>query len=116
MSIDKWIFIPKVGCDVLFRIGTSALVNFQIIDDADPHHIWFHVEGLPSCHVIAYTDESWNRKQLPYVVKQGAVLCKMHSKYTSSKKLPIIYTAIENVEKTNVAGSVHTTNEKKILI
>ena len=116
MPVEKMIFVPKVGCDVRFIIGTSASDNFQIIDDADPHDIWFHVDGMPSCHVIARIDESWNRKQLPYIIKQGAVLCKMYSKYTHSRDLPIIYTAIQNVEKTRVVGSVNVKNEKKIHI
>lgn len=116
MPIEKCIFIPRLNSSVMYLVGKNAAENFQLIDDAKSHHIWFHVEGLPSCHVIAQIDESWSNKQLIPVIKQGALLCKMHSKYASVKDVPIIYTAIENIEKTDTIGSVLTKNEKKVVI
>ena len=116
MPIEKVIEIPKLQTEVLYIIGQNSHDNFQIIDEAEPHDLWFHIEGLPSCHVIAHVDEALSNKQLIPVIKQGAVLCKMHSKYKSAKNLPITYTKIKYVEKTNILGSVITQNEKKVVI
>jgi predicted ribosome quality control (RQC) complex YloA/Tae2 family protein len=116
MPIEKIIEIPRLQTEVSYIIGKDSSENFQIIDDAKPHDLWFHVEGLASCHVIAHVDEEWSNKQLIPVVKQGAVLCKMYSKYKSVKKLPIIYTKVKNLEKTDTLGSVVTQNEKKVVI
>lgn len=101
-----------------YRIGVSAQDNFDLIDDSSPQDIWFHVEGLPSCHVVAVIpeNEKLDKKKIRALVNQGAVICKKHSKYASYKNLPIIYTKIENVQKTGTIGSVLTTNTKTIII
>jgi len=112
--MEKELFIPKLNQSVTFVIGRSAAENFEIIDDAEPHHLWFHVANLPSCHVIAKVEEQWKKKDLAPVIKQACVLCKSHSKYASVVKLPILYCKIQDVEKTNKLGSVITRNEKMI--
>ena len=104
--------------DITFFIGGSAKENFEIIDSAKPDDLWFHVDNLPSCHVIAaisdITDKS--KKDIRYIIKKGALLCKKYSKYKSMSNLPITYTYISNVHKTDVIGSVITTNSKIIKI
>jgi len=115
----KEVFITKLNLDITFVIGQNATENFQIIDDSQPTDLWFHVAEFPSCHVIAKINDimtSINRKDMKYVVKQGAVICKQYSKYKSVKNLDINYTEISNVQKTNVIGSVITRNIKIINI
>jgi predicted ribosome quality control (RQC) complex YloA/Tae2 family protein len=104
--------------EITYNIGTSAQDNFDLIDASSPHDIWFHVEGLPSCHVVAVIpeDEKIDKKKMRAIITQGAVICKKHSKYASHKNLPIIYTKISNVQKTTTIGSVFTTNTKTITI
>lgn len=100
-----------------FSIGKNAQENFDIIDEAEPRDIWFHVEGESSCHVIAHVSSYiLCKKRTSKIIKQGAVLCKQHSRYASSKNLPIIYTFIENVTKTRIPGSVTTENTKRVVI
>jgi predicted ribosome quality control (RQC) complex YloA/Tae2 family protein len=107
------------GENITFFIGGNAKENFEIIDSAKPDDLWFHVDDLPSCHVIAaisdITDNK-SKKDIRYIVKQGALLCKKYSKYKSVYGLPITYTYISNVHKTDVVGSVITTNSKIIKI
>ena len=115
----KEVFIPKLNLDITFVIGQNATENFQIIDDSQPNDLWFHVAEFPSCHVIAKINDvmsSINRKDIKYIVKQGAILCKQYSKYKSVKNLDINYTEINNVQKTSVVGSVITSNTKIIKI
>ena len=104
--------------EMTYHIGVSAQDNFDLIDASSPQDIWFHVEGLPSCHVVAVIpeNEKLDKKKMRTIIKQGAVICKKHSKYASHKNLPIIYTNIENVQKTSTIGSVVTTNTKTIII
>ena len=116
MPINKIITIPKLNIEVEFVIGKNAQDNFNIIDNAEPHHIWFHIEGQSSCHVIAKLEEPLDRKNVKYVIKQGAVLCKQHSKQNNQKNVPIVYTNIENVTKSNTTGSVVIQNQKMINI
>ena len=102
--------------DVDFVVGKNAKENFEIIDDASDNHIWFHVKGTSSSHVIAHLEDNLNKKDLRYIVKQGAILCKQHSKMASSKNVEIIYTKVCNVTKTDIQGTVNVINQKSIII
>ena len=107
------------GENITFFIGGNAKENFEIIDLAKSDDLWFHVDDLPSCHVIASISDiidNKSKKDIRYIVKQGALLCKKYSKYKSVSNLPIIYTYISNVHKTDIIGSVITTNSKIIKI
>jgi len=118
--MQKIIYIPQVlgGISIQYLIGENAKDNFKIIDLANSNDIWFHVEDKPSCHVIAILslESSMNKKDLQYIIKQGAVLCKQHSKYASDKNVPIIYTKIENVVKTDTPGMVNVSSTKRVVI
>ena len=116
MPISKTMHFEKMGIDVEFIVGKSAKENFDIIDAASDHHLWFHVKGSPSSHVIAHIEDNIDRKNIRYIVKQGAILCKQHSKYASAKNVEVIYTQIRNVEKTGIMGSVSIQNEKTVVI
>lgn len=116
MVLSKIVTIPKLNIDVEFVIGKNAKENFEIIDDAEDHHIWFHFHNAPSCHVIAKLDKELNKKDFKYVVKQGAVLCKQHSKFNNQKNVEIVYTIIKHVHKTNTLGSVQLESEKTVVI
>jgi len=112
------VYIDAVKQEVDFMIGSNAQENFDIIDASDPYDVWFHVEGLPSEHVVANLppDIPIDKKQMAKIVKQGAVLCKQFSKYASQKKLPIVYTQIQYLEKTEKVGCVINKNPKVVVI
>ena len=115
--ITKIINFPNIGgLDVEYFIGKSAKENFDIIDTAEPHHIWFHIAGQPSGHVIAAIPESLDRKDRVYIIKQGAVLCKQHSKFNSTKNVEIVYTFVKDLQKGDRLGSVIVQNEKTVTI
>ena len=118
MPITKSIEIPKVGCSVDFHIGENAKDNFNVIDGADSSDLWFHIDGHSSCHVIADISsiDTINRKNIRYVVTQGAVLCKQHSRYSNQKKVAITYAQVADVEKTTTPGLVVVKNQKIIMI
>lgn len=94
------------------QIGKNARHNWELIEAADPHDLWFHVADGPSSHCILVTqNQKPDRKQL----KQVAVLCKQHSKSKSLKKVEIHYTPICNVlmDEKGSPGSVILTGDCK---
>ena len=101
--------------EYIIQIGQNKNENFDIIEQANSRDIWFHVEGIPSCHVILKTDEKMtliHRK----VIKRCAYLCKINSK---AKKLPlcnILYTTIDNVTKTDLVGQVQVKKYKIVSV
>lgn len=115
MKIEQ-IYFTQINENIEFMIGKNQQDNFKIIDMANPTDLWFHLDDYPSCHVIAKLPEVISKKDLMYIVKRGALLCKQNSNYKSVKDLNIIYTYIKNVKKTDVVGCVKTTNTKIICI
>ena len=116
MPVQKTVEFPQLQISVDYVVGKNAEENFEIIDEAEDYHIWFHIKNHPSSHVIAKLEDNLKKKDLRYIIKQGAILCKQHSKLSSSKNVEIIYTQIKNITKTDIPGSVCTQNEKTITI
>jgi len=134
------IYIDALKEEVEFNVGENAADNDAIIDNASASNLlrattkcgerlnsvvaegkrrslWFHVGGgRSSCHVVAVIPDGTNKKNVKYIVTQGAVLCKKYSRYASEKDLEIIYTLLENVTKTNVAGKVEVSTYKTKVI
>ena len=99
----------------IIEIGQNKQENFDIIDSACPTDIWFHVEDMPSCHVILKTDEKLS--DIPrQVIKRCAYLCKINSKAKTMSKCVINYTTINNVTKTEILGQVHVKNYKTVSV
>ena len=112
------VYIEKISETITFTIGTNAQENFDIIDAAEETDLWFHVHENPSCHVVAAIPnaEKYNHKEIAYIAKQGACICKQYSKYASHKKLPIIYSKIKDITKSSThIGSVTTNTNAKII-
>ena len=99
----------------IIEIGENKYDNFEIIDKAEKSDIWFHVDGLPSCHVILKTHEKI--KHIPlYIIKQCAYLCKINSKAKTLQKCGICYTTIDNISKTDIIGQVNIKNFKVVYV
>lgn len=118
---EKSIYFPKLGQDIKYTIGKNAADNFAILDLAEPHHIWFHVEGSPSSHVIAEVPADYhtafNKKNILGIVKQGAILCKQHSTSASAKNVSIMYSEVANVQKhEHIVGTVIVPTYKTVMI
>lgn len=100
------------------QIGKNKFENDELVRNASPNDIWFHIANAHSCHVILITrNENIKTKALPkQVLKRCACLCKSNSSSNSIKNCEIIYTSISNIECTDVLGQVIATNTKKIII
>lgn len=112
------LFIDSIRATIEFWVGENAKDNFDIIDQAKPNDLWFHVSQRPSCHVVAVIPEGkkYDKKQLHKIIVQGSVLCKKHSKYDSIQKLSIMYSNIHNITKTDTVGAVNIDTYKTIVI
>ena len=89
----------------------------SVVAEGKRRSLWFHVGGgRSSCHVIAVIPDGTNKKNVKYIVTQGALLCKKFSRYASEKDLEIIYTLRVNVTKTDVAGKVDVSMYKTKII
>jgi predicted ribosome quality control (RQC) complex YloA/Tae2 family protein len=97
--------IPSLKRDFIFCIGQNAEDNDNVIDCAHPDDLWFHVAHKSSCHITAAIPDDITRKDLKYIINQGATLCKKMS-YPTEKKLDILFTKIKYVQKTDIAGKV----------
>uniref|UniRef100_A0A6C0LD84 NFACT RNA-binding domain-containing protein n=1 Tax=viral metagenome TaxID=1070528 RepID=A0A6C0LD84_9ZZZZ len=105
------------GQNIIFYIGKCAAGNFDIIDLAEENDIWFHISNESSAHVIASIPENTDKKELKYIIKQGAILCKQHSRYKTSKQsTTIVFTKVKHVTKTTIPGTVIISEEKVVHI
>ena len=99
----------------VIRIGQNKEENFNIISDSSKMDIWFHIEDMPSCHVILTNTEKINN--IPrQVIKRCAYLCKINSKAKVKHKCNVMYTSLENVTMTKVIGQVNVEQYKVISV
>ena len=111
------IYINKLKKEIDFYIGENAQDNFDIIDQSEPDDLWFHLNGEASCHVVAsISKEEIERKEKGYIIRKGAELCKRFSKQKSQKNVPIVYTRIKDVKKTEISGQVQIENTSIIMM
>jgi len=108
----------EIYMDVTYRIGTSAKDNWDIIDNSEDEWLWFHLDDLPSPHVIINSSLKDLKKKNNHLhlLKYAAILCKQNSKY-KSEKVDIIWTQVSNLKKTSITGEVNVRgNIKKLRI
>jgi len=113
----KILFIQGLNREITFHIGQNKDDNFDIIDMASPDDLWFHANSDSSCHVVAIIPEDIEKKNLRYIIKIGAMLCKSGTnKLRLLCDVEIMYTQVKFVEKTLTRGCVKVINQKVIVI
>jgi predicted ribosome quality control (RQC) complex YloA/Tae2 family protein len=114
--ITNYIIDNNTNIEYICNIGRSAQENWDLFDESNENDLWFHLEDSSSPYVILKTNNTKKNKISKNVIKTCAIYCKQYSKLKSSNNVSIIYTEIKNIKKTNIVGSVITTNVKKIII
>jgi len=110
------IYIDGLKREINFHIGKNKSENFAVIDKGRWSDLWFHAKDVSSCHVVCEMPDNLSKKDMKYIIKVGALLCKSNTNNIKSiKNIEIIYTFIKNVTKTDVLGCVVTTNTKNII-
>lgn len=108
----------------IIQVGQNAKENWELIDYADAFDLWFHLDNVPSGHVII--KEILSKKiplgamddffGYPYeLINMACQHCKSQSKYKNSKAT-IVYTTVNNVKKGKDIGSVFIKNSKYIIL
>lgn len=111
------LFLQGLNREITFYVGQHKNENFDVIDKGEPDDLWFHANEISSCHVVAIIPKDIAHKEMKYIIKAGAILCKKYTnKLKSLSDIEIIYTQIKNIEKTQYLGCVNIINEKKIII
>ncbi len=98
-------------------VGQNKTENWELIDAAEKTDIWFHIDGVPSCHVILVNMNVVKLRDVPrQVIKRCAYLCKINSSalVKSMSKCFVIYTPISEVVKTEIVGEVSVSNYKSV--
>ena len=110
------IMIQGLNREITFCIGKNQSDNYDVIDKGESNDLWFHSKNGSSCHVVCKVPTDIQKKQISYIIKMGALLCKQNTnKLKTEKKVEIIYTLCKNIIKTEVAGCVITKNSKTII-
>jgi len=111
-------YIEAIKASIEYRVGQNAKDNYDIIDQSGPDDIWFHINQVSSCHVVATipSEKKYDNKQLKKIAIQGALLCKQNSRYKSDPNISIMYTKIQHVEKTGTVGAVTVEIYKTLIV
>ena len=110
------IFIQALDREILFYIGKNQKENFAVIDMGSEDDLWFHAKDESSCHVVCEIPDDIDKKELQYIIKTGALVCKNNTnKLKSLSNVAITYTQIKNITKTKTSGCVLTQNTKTIV-
>ena len=108
----------------IIQVGQNARENWELIDYADSFDLWFHLDNVPSGHVVI---KEIITNKIPLVIKDdyfgyplelihmASLHCKTQSKYKNSKT-SIVYTTISNVKKGKDIGSVFIKNSKYVIL
>lgn len=112
------IFIHGLNREITFYIGRNKLENDHVIDMGASDDLWFHINEVSSCHVVAcIPDDIVTQKEIRYIIKAGALLCKKYTnKMRSIQNVDIIYTQLKYVTKTKHLGCVHISQQKHITV
>ena len=110
------IYIDALDREFTFYIGKNQKENFEVIDKGNENDLWFHANNISSCHVVCIIPEEICKKDMRYIIKMGALLCKNNTnKLKNVKNNEIIYTHIKNITKTDIPCCVVTKNTKTII-
>ena len=55
---------------------SNELLSRERVNKASENYIWVHVNNISSCHVICKIPVAFDRKEMKYIIKTGALLCK----------------------------------------
>ena len=96
----------------IIKIGQNAHDNWDMLDQAKPSDIFFHLSSFPSCYVILEYTQNEDSSPIidhvydPHMLNTCAKLCKENTKYKLLSNIKVSYCKISNVYKGDVPGEV----------
>lgn len=99
-----------------FIVGKNAEDNTKLVQTANDKDVWFHIDDLPSAHLILKNPEEMDLKGLRKqgVIYQMALFLKQKSKYRKCNNIAIIYDFCKNVTPLDKSGLVSVKSPKTI--
>ena len=102
----KTLNINNIKCN----IGTNARENWELLDAAEEHHLFFHLSKFPSCYVILENENNCEIES----IKEAAKVCKANTKYRKLPYVKVDYTFCKNVVKGENVGEIFYKSNKKV--
>ena len=112
------------GKDV-YNVGTDAISNWNILDNAEKNDIWVHLADYPSCYIICNIDNTkifeTNAKKKKYIQKRVKIAGRICSNKSQNKipddvnKINVIYIKCKYVKKGEKVGQAELTKEPSLL-
>lgn len=96
--------------EYILKLGQNAKENWEMLDDAAPDHIFFHLTMFPSGYVIL----ECNGEPTPTMIREGAEICKESTRYRNLKNLKVDYCRCDNLEKGKEVGIVLFKSNRKV--
>lgn len=89
---------------VVIRVGRNAKGNDALVAGAQPHHIWFHLEGRPSAHVVLCCEPGGDTKTM----REDCALLTCHFSKSAGSDV-VSYCRVSNLSKKGCrsAGQQH---------
>ena len=88
-----------VSGGVVIRVGRNAKENDIAVASAQPHHLWFHLSGLPSAHVILCCEPG---DEIPKGLVHDCALLVCHfskGSIKALKRVEVSYCSVSNLTK-----------------
>ena len=101
--------IYKVG-NYICIVGNNAKENWELLEQAEPNHLFFHLTSFPSCYVILQTEEKVGIN----IIETCSRVCLENTKYDSCKNVNVDYTKISNVKKGEKVGEIEYISNRKV--
>jgi predicted ribosome quality control (RQC) complex YloA/Tae2 family protein len=92
------------------KLGQNATENWELLDAAKEHHIFFHLASFPSCYVILECDTNVSLE----MIQIAANICKNGTKYRNLNFIKVDYCRCDNIYKGDKVGSVHYHSNRKV--
>ena len=107
----KELLIELAGIQYRVWVGCNAHDNWRVIEESNDEDIWFHLDGVPSCHVVLQHSELIDRD----ILQRCAAICKSCTNRCRGKRKPnVIATPVSNLRLGKTPGMVHMLNPTKV--
>lgn len=94
----------------IFLVGESQMENDELVRTSQKDWLWFHLDGISSCHVVLQDSLSGlDRKVKTKYFKRGCLLTKQFTKkIIQHQPHQVIWSRIGDLVLTEVPGQVQT--------
>jgi predicted ribosome quality control (RQC) complex YloA/Tae2 family protein len=91
------------------KLGENAIENWQLLDEAEGNHVFFHLSSFPSGYVILQT-----LNPTPVMLYTAARICKDGTKYRDVPNIKVDYCLCSNLRKGEKPGLVYFRSQRKV--